>query len=154
MTTEHPAVHPSPGATLSTARVRAGITLAEIARRSRVPIEALDALERDEWSALPAPVYARGFLRLYARELGLDAEPLVKLMDAQRVIRGDAPPPPRPRRRPAAELEQLKQTRRGTAVGVALGALIVVFLLSLFGRDEMPVDAGAPAPPPAGVSVP
>ncbi|MCB9522217.1 MAG: helix-turn-helix domain-containing protein [Myxococcales bacterium] len=154
MTTEQPLVNPSPGATLAGARVRAGITLAEVARRSRVPPEALDALERDDWASLPAPVYARGFLRLYARELGLDPEPLVTLMDAQRVLRGDALVPRRPRQRPAAELEHLKQNRRGTAVGVALGALIVVFLLSLFGRDELPVDAGTPEPPPAGVSVP
>ncbi len=153
MSTDTTATHPSPGSVLASARVRSGLTLAEVARRSRVPIEALDALERDEWGRLPAPVYARGFLRLYAREVGVDADPLVRLMDDSRALHAIGALPTAPRR-PSAQLEQVRQRRRGTAVGVALGALILVYLMSMFGHDDLPVEVGPSGNEPVPVSSP
>lgn len=54
-----------------------GISLKEIASATKVSSRFLDALERDDFKKLPAPVFARGFVREYARYLGLDSDEMV-----------------------------------------------------------------------------
>src|SRR6267378_8597657 len=51
-------------------RDRRGISLAEISRVTRVASSYLEALEADRLSALPAPVFTRGFIRAYCQALG------------------------------------------------------------------------------------
>jgi cytoskeletal protein RodZ len=68
------------GARLRAMREAKGVTLNDLAARTRVPPAKLLALEEDRWSDLPAPVYARGFIRAAAKALGVepaDAEALV-----------------------------------------------------------------------------
>lgn len=65
------------GETLRAARERRGLSLSEASRLTRIAPRFLVALEEDDYGALPAPVYARGFLRSYATLLGLEPEPLV-----------------------------------------------------------------------------
>ena len=60
------------GTFLSTARLRAGISLNDLASRTRIPRSTLEALEAEDWKSLPAMVYVRGFIRSYARELGME----------------------------------------------------------------------------------
>lgn len=62
------------GPMLRQIREAIGVELREIAERSKIGMPYLHALERDEFSKLPAAVYVRGFLSEYARALGLDAE--------------------------------------------------------------------------------
>ena len=54
-----------------------GIELREIAEATKISQRFLDALERDDFKNLPAPVFSRGFVREYSRYLGLDAEEMV-----------------------------------------------------------------------------
>ncbi|HUP64353.1 MAG TPA: helix-turn-helix domain-containing protein [Thermoanaerobaculia bacterium] len=54
-----------------------GISLREIAEATKVSQRLLEALEKDDYRHLPAPVFARGFVREYARYLGLDADEMV-----------------------------------------------------------------------------
>lgn len=68
------------GAVLRRARAARGVTLAEIAHDTRITESYLRALEAERWDALPAPVYARGFLRSYARYLRLNGDALVAAM--------------------------------------------------------------------------
>ncbi|GBD22398.1 hypothetical protein HRbin29_00028 [bacterium HR29] len=70
------------GETLRAARERRGLSLSEASRLTRIAPRFLIALEEDDYAALPAPVYARGFLRSYAALLGLDPEPLVAALRA------------------------------------------------------------------------
>ncbi|MDZ7729103.1 MAG: helix-turn-helix transcriptional regulator [Dehalococcoidia bacterium] len=70
------------GDQLRAARQERGLSIEEASRETRISRRFLEALEHDEFEALPAPVYARGFLRSYAGFLGLDAEPLVAEMRA------------------------------------------------------------------------
>jgi cytoskeleton protein RodZ len=65
------------GATLRRARVRKGLTLEQLARATKIGVPALDALENNDFDRLPATIYTRGFLRVYAREVGLDPEETV-----------------------------------------------------------------------------
>ena len=60
------------GQALRDAREDLGVSLAEAERETRINRRYLDALEKEDASAMPAAVYARGFIRTYAQYLGLD----------------------------------------------------------------------------------
>lgn len=62
------------GRRLRDGRVAAGLSLADVERDTRINRVYLDAIENARFEEIPAPVYARGFVRSYARYLGLDAE--------------------------------------------------------------------------------
>ena len=66
------------GAELAQAREQRGITLSELSRRTKIGIEALKAIERCDVTALPGGLYTRGFLRAYAREVGLNPDDIVR----------------------------------------------------------------------------
>jgi cytoskeletal protein RodZ len=54
-----------------------GISLKEIADATKISRRFLEAIERNDHKTLPAPVFTRGFVREYARYLGLNAEEIV-----------------------------------------------------------------------------
>ena len=58
-------------------RERNRITLAEISRDTRVKLELLEALERNDLSAWPRGLYARAYVRAYAAAIGLDGDDTV-----------------------------------------------------------------------------
>lgn len=62
----------SVGAKLRAKREAEGLSLNEIANRTRVPIRHLEAIETSEYSALPGSTYTVGFTKSYAKALGLD----------------------------------------------------------------------------------
>ena len=66
------------GSTLRRARTRKGLTLEQLARATKISVSALDALETNDLDRLPATIYLRGFLRAYAREVGLDPQETVE----------------------------------------------------------------------------
>lgn len=63
---------PVTGAALRRFREGKGIGLREISLRSKVGVRFLEYIEQERHALLPAPVYLRGFLREYARALGLE----------------------------------------------------------------------------------
>ncbi len=65
------------GETLRTARIEKNITFEDAERVTRIPRRYLEALELENFGILPAPVYARGFLRSYASYLGLEPKDLL-----------------------------------------------------------------------------
>jgi cytoskeletal protein RodZ len=74
------------GHILREARENRGLTLEDAQANTRINARYLAALENGQYSALPTPVHARGFLRNYARFLGLDPEPL---LDRYLVVQGE-----------------------------------------------------------------
>jgi transcriptional regulator with XRE-family HTH domain len=54
-----------------------GISLKEIADATKISKRFLEAIERNDHRTLPAPVFTRGFIREYARYLGLNADDIV-----------------------------------------------------------------------------
>ncbi|MCC6644658.1 MAG: helix-turn-helix domain-containing protein [Polyangiaceae bacterium] len=60
------------GSFLRRVRESQGLELAEIARMTKIAAGHLSALEEERWEDLPAPVYARGFVRELAKVLKLD----------------------------------------------------------------------------------
>lgn len=53
------------------------ISLREIAERTKISMRYLQAMEDDRFEVLPAPVFAKGFLREYARYVGLSPDDVV-----------------------------------------------------------------------------
>src|SRR6476619_3122331 len=54
-----------------------GISIKEISDATKISKRFLDAIERNDHKTLPAPVFTRGFVREYARYLGLNIEEMV-----------------------------------------------------------------------------
>jgi cytoskeleton protein RodZ len=68
-----PDAQPStPGAKLRAAREAQGLSMQDVATRTRIAQRQLEAIERDDYSALPGIPYAVGFARAYARAVDLD----------------------------------------------------------------------------------
>ncbi|HEY8290198.1 MAG TPA: RodZ domain-containing protein [Acetobacteraceae bacterium] len=74
----NPPVAPKAGADLQAARERLAWPLPAVAAELRIRLPHLEALEQGRISLLPGNAYALGFLRAYARALGLDAEEMVR----------------------------------------------------------------------------
>jgi len=70
------------GDTLRDARRQQNRSLGDAASQTRVRESYLAALEEEEFAALGGDVYVKGFLRSYAKYLGLDPEPLVDMYRA------------------------------------------------------------------------
>lgn len=66
------------GARLVAARNRRQLTQESVARQLRLDIAVINALENDDTRVLPAPIFVQGYLRSYARLLGLPEDELVK----------------------------------------------------------------------------
>jgi cytoskeletal protein RodZ len=78
------------GRYLQEQRIKRGMSLEELAARTRIRAQTLQALEQDEYEALPVPVTVRGFLRAYARCLGLDEQAVVARYQAVAADRAPA----------------------------------------------------------------
>jgi cytoskeletal protein RodZ len=96
------------GSVLSEAREARGLTLEQIENELRIRSKFLAALEQGRYQDLPTPVHVRGYLRNYARYLGLDPEPLLDRYEVSRnyqkppvstkqrdYVSSDSPIPPR-----------------------------------------------------------
>jgi cytoskeleton protein RodZ len=86
----------SVGQILRNAREAQGITVEDAAARLRLMLRQVEAMEADEFEALDPPVFARGFVRNYARLLGLAPEALLAHMQgapAQPTAVSHAAPP-------------------------------------------------------------
>ncbi|MDN0081380.1 helix-turn-helix domain-containing protein [Crenobacter sp. SG2305] len=83
---EAPSTTPEPigvGARLKAAREAAGLSLGDVADRLKLSIRQLEALESDNFDALPGPAFVRGFVRNYARFLDLDSAPLMAALESR-----------------------------------------------------------------------
>lgn len=72
------------GKALTQARTARGLTLTDVERDTRISSKYIQALEEGQLETLPAPVYARAFMRTYAQYLGLNARELVQQMPGAR----------------------------------------------------------------------
>ena len=68
---------PDLGERFRAAREARGLSLSDVAEQIRIRSVYLAAIEDENWPAIGAPVYVRGFLRTYARFLGLEPEEVV-----------------------------------------------------------------------------
>ena len=71
------------GETLRMAREQRGLSLDVISQRTKIGTEKLRAIEENDIQRLPSGIFLRGFVRAYAREVGLDVEDTVNRYIAQ-----------------------------------------------------------------------
>lgn len=86
------------GADLKAARESKGLTLKEISDRTRISINFLKALEEDNYTAIPGDVFITGFLRSYAKELGLKEKEVLARYRELRPPQEEPSAPPQPER--------------------------------------------------------
>ena len=71
------------GAELRNARKARKLSIEEIARVTKISPSVLRAIDRNDFDSVPGGLFTRGFLRAYAREVGLDPEEIVQLYRAE-----------------------------------------------------------------------
>jgi cytoskeleton protein RodZ len=133
------------GAWLRTQREARGISLREIADASKISVRYLEALEQDRFEILPAPVFVRGFLREYARVVGLDPDEVVNLFLLASGGDGDEE---------QAEEERLARRRASGPSPLVYVALLAVAVLILLGLAALVWYWAARRSPAAEESVP
>jgi cytoskeletal protein RodZ len=140
---------PALGEEFRSAREARGITLSEVAEQIHIRSVYLNAIENEEWSAIGAPVYVRGFIRTYARFLGLDAEDAVGRFN-------EAAPAERPTSTASVSLDEREGS--GVSLWAVLGTLVALALVAFVayeywqyahgGGAKSPVAAASAAPQP------
>jgi transcriptional regulator with XRE-family HTH domain len=81
------------GASLRAAREAQGLSVKDIAARTRITARHVEALEAGDYGTLPGRPYALGFARSYAKAVGLDEIAMAETVRAELGARGPAPEP-------------------------------------------------------------
>ena len=119
----------TPGTLLKTARQRRGLSEAYVADCLKILPEYVGVLERDEYTALRSPAFARGYVRSYGRLLELDQAALDRAFEELAAPQRDA------RHRVQTRPLQLQRTGRGVVVG--LGVLFALVLTLWWLRSDL-----------------
>ncbi len=144
-----PAYDPVIGPELAAARVRVGLSVDELAERTRIRPHVIESIEVDDFAPCGGDFYARGHLRTLARVLGKDPAPLLEMFDKRY-----ATAPINARRVFEAELATgMSGSMRGTMggpnwalmVGVVLALVMTWGVVRLFA-SEPPELLQSPAP--------
>ncbi len=78
----------TPGQLLRTQREKQGLSAQEIAKRTHLDIKIVESIEQDSDEGMPAATYVRGYLRSYAKIVGVDPDHIITLYNS------DSPHPP------------------------------------------------------------
>lgn len=90
------------GATLKAAREKQNLSREEVAKATRLKTAYIEWIENNDFHRLIAPVYAKGFIRLYAQCVQIDPQPLLRQFAALEPTVQPAPAAPqKPSRKPA-----------------------------------------------------
>jgi cytoskeleton protein RodZ len=153
-----------------------GISLKEIADSTKISRRFLEAIERNDHKTLPAPVFTRGFVREYARYLGLNADDMVnrynyaavgddRIEQSDHLQRLTTPPTPLPggKPRPAKGIPHARVDRNLVILAVIVVALAGISFWALKHRARRDAEAihpvestavAAPAPQRAAPAAP
>ena len=72
------------GESLRAARKAKKLTLEKVNLETKISVEALKSLEQDDFESFESDIYLKGFLRNYARFLGMDVEQALRGLRKQR----------------------------------------------------------------------
>jgi cytoskeleton protein RodZ len=135
------------GEAFRTAREARGLTLSDAAEHIHIRSVYLAAIESEDWPAIGAPVYVRGFIRTYARFLSLDPEEAVARF-AERV-------PSESPSQVAAAMATMAATqpeRSGPSFGAIAGIVVALILVAFVGYEYYAYRTGAEGNPVAGAT--
>lgn len=81
---------------LAQMRVRNGVTLSEIAEKTKISKYFLQAIEDEQFSKLPGGVFSRSYIRQYAEAVGIGDGTLLETYSDWLAANSDAPRPKQP----------------------------------------------------------
>ena len=137
------------GATLAAARRHAGLSVAEVSRRTRVRENIIQGIEQDDYAACGGDFYARGHIRAIAEAVGTDPGPLIEEFDerwrsAQEITAAEAFQPMMPIRK------RERRRVRWTAILAVLVLAVIGFagykFASGVGKTQRAADATSQRP--------
>ena len=116
--------HSRCGGALRLARENQGLSVQDVASRLRLGLKQIEAIEADNFAVLPEPTIVRGFIRNYAKQLKINAQPL---LDAYVVIVPSAAPYEMAVKPASAmKMSSHEKSKSGRYALVALALLLVV----------------------------
>jgi len=74
------------GSYLQRERLKKQITLEEIADQTRINLTTLQAIENNDRGKMPAEVFSKGFIKIYAKLLGLDVQDVLERYDREMAL--------------------------------------------------------------------
>ena len=101
------------------------ISLEEIAQTTRIPLRTLQHIEDDSFDALPGEVFTRGFLKSYARSVGLDTDEVLE----RHANRHEAKPVDSDAS--VAPITAIQPAEGGRRFGIAIALVILLILFTL-----------------------
>ncbi len=108
-----------------------GLTVDEVASKTRIRTDFVKALEEGNFAKLPDQVFARGFVRSYARSLGLDEEDAIhRFVQSAGAFYEKQGERERLRQRQVEEERRRKANRKAVGIAIAVAIATLVFLLS------------------------
>lgn len=143
------------GETLRRERLRRGWNLDQVAAETKISLHLLEAIEADQFDRLPGGVFARNFVRQYARLLRIDEEEILAAFRHQFEEHAEAvPPEPAPHPSGVPPLAALRdRLGPGTSLSAFVGLVLVILacagVYSLWQRARRP----APSPEPVAAVV-
>ena len=134
------------GGALRVARENQSLTVHEIASRLRLSPKQIEAIEADNFAILPEPTIVRGFIRNYAKQLKIDAQPL---LDAYVVIVPSAAPHEMAVK-PTSDMK-MSSHEKSKSGSYALAALALLLGLGVWLFYQHYVEKPSPTQPTASV---
>jgi cytoskeletal protein RodZ len=137
------------GAQLRASREARGLSIDALAHTTRVQPRILAAIERDDVRSVPPRPFGRGFVKAYAREMGLDGDQTTREYFAQ-----FAPivPLPGTRANPDARVRAPNTTRVWPFAVVSVGALAAIILAVVVSRPTAKAESHAAVATVVGTS--
>lgn len=132
-----------------------GLTVDEVASKTRIRADFVKALEEGNFAKLPDQVFARGFVRSYARSLGLDEEDAIhRFAQSAGAFYEKQGERERLRQRQVEEERRRKANRKAVGIAIAVAIVTLVFLLSREQTSTFVRRAATDAPPLGKKSAP
>ena len=108
-----------------------GLTIDEVASKTRIRADFVKALEDGNFAKLPDQVFARGFVRSYARSLGLDEDDAIhRFAQSAGPYYDKQVERERLKVRQAEEERKRQSNRKAVAIAIGIAILTLIFLLS------------------------
>ena len=132
-----------------------GLTVDEVASKTRIRTDFVKALEEGNFAKLPDQVFARGFVRSYARSLGLDEEDAIhRFVQSAGAFYDKQGERERLWQRQVEEERRRKANRKAVGIAIAVAIATLVFLLSREQSSTLMRRTGSDVPPPSKKSAP
>ena len=119
---------------LRAAREAQKLTINDVAGKTKIRTDHLRAIEEGNYSVFPAPVYIRGFVRIYASQLKLNTAQIMSVLDAElkQTEKFKEPPPLMEESNTLVDQAMFWLSKLNWRVGVIGGAALALLLVLVF----------------------